>query len=49
MLSKDKRDELEMQIVKYRALTRLARDPEIIENIRGLIADLERKLRSIDK
>ena len=50
MPSKNERVELEMKIMKYRALARAAAsDPVTAERIAGLIADLEQKLKEIDE
>jgi hypothetical protein len=49
MPSKNERVELEMKIMKYRQMARLAPDPETAERIRGLVAELEQKLREIDQ
>ena len=47
---KNERVELEMKIMKYRAIARrMALDPETTQRIGGLIADLEAQLRSIDE
>jgi hypothetical protein len=50
MPSKNERVELEMKIMKYRALARDAvSDDEIKRRIADLVAELEQKLRQIDK
>ena len=50
MPHKNERVELEMQILKYRRIARqMAASPGESERIRGLIADLEKKLREIDE
>jgi hypothetical protein len=47
--SKNERVELEIKIMKYRALVRAAvSDPVTTERIAALIADLEQKLKKID-
>jgi hypothetical protein len=47
--SKNERVELEMKIMKYRALARDAPDKLTTERIETLIAELEQKLREIDE
>jgi hypothetical protein len=47
--SKNNRVELEMKIMKYRALARDAPDELTAQRIRELIAELERKLQEIDE
>jgi hypothetical protein len=48
--SKNERVELEMRILKYRQLARAAAfDPETMERINSLIAEMEQKLREIDE
>jgi hypothetical protein len=49
MPSKNERVELEMKILKYRALARQLPDPETTKRIAGLVAELEQKLREIDE
>jgi hypothetical protein len=49
MPSKNERVELEMKIIKYRALARQAPDQETMRRINGLVAELEQKLREIDE
>ncbi len=49
MSSKNERVELEMKIIKYRALARLTGDEETRQRINALIAELEQKLREIDE
>ena len=50
MPSKNERVELEMKIMKYRALARAAvSDPETTERIAALVAELEQKIREIDE
>ena len=50
MPSKNERVELEMKIMRYRDLARKAvSDPETVQRIAGLIAELEQKLREIDE
>ncbi len=48
MAHKNERVELEMKILKYRALARQA-DAETAQRINALIAELEQKLREIDE
>jgi hypothetical protein len=48
MAHKNERVELEIKIIKYRALVRQA-DPKTMQRINGLIAELEQKLREIDE
>jgi hypothetical protein len=48
--SKNERVELEMKILRYRALARqIATDPDTQRRIKELIADLQRELREIDE
>jgi hypothetical protein len=48
--SKNERVELEMKILRYRALARqIATDPDTQLRIRALIVDLEGQLREIDE
>jgi hypothetical protein len=47
--SKNERVELEMKIMKYRALARQAPDQETMRRINGVVAELELKLREIDE
>jgi hypothetical protein len=49
MPSKNERVELEMKIMKYRALARDPLDELTVERINALIAELEQKLREIDE
>jgi len=49
MPSKNERVELEMKIMKYRAMARDATDPVTTERIETLVAELEQKLREIDE
>ena len=49
MAHKNERVELEMKIMKYRALARQAPDEVTRARISDLIAELERKLREIDQ
>ncbi len=50
MAHKNERVELEMQILKYRQIAReMAANPEDSERIKGLVAELEQKLREIDE
>ncbi len=50
MPSNNERVELEMKIMKYRALARAAvSDPVTLERINGLIAVLQQKLKEIDE
>jgi hypothetical protein len=49
MPSKNDRVELEIKIIKYRALSRQASDAVTTKRINGLIAELEQKLREIDE
>jgi hypothetical protein len=49
MRSKNERVELEMKIMKYRALARDASDEVTAQRIETLVAELEQKLREIDK
>ena len=48
MPPKNDRVELEIKIIKYRALARQAPDVETTQRINGLIAELEQKLGEID-
>jgi hypothetical protein len=48
MPSNNERVELEMKIMKYRALARDAPDKLTVERIAALVAELEQKLREID-
>ena len=48
MRSKNERVELEMKILRYRAVRRIA-DTVTQERIETLIAELEQKLREIDE
>ncbi len=49
MRAKNERVELEMKIMKYRALARDAPDKLSAERIGTLVAELEQKLREIDE
>ena len=50
MPSKNERVELEMKIMKYRALAREAtNDPVTEQRINSLVLELEQKLREIDE
>jgi hypothetical protein len=49
MAYKNERVELEMKIMKYRALARQADDDVTRARIKELVAELERKLREIDE
>jgi hypothetical protein len=49
MPSRNERVELEMKILKYRALARDAPDELTAQRIKELIAELEQKQREIDK
>jgi hypothetical protein len=49
MPSKNERVELEMKIMKYRNLARQAPDAETAQRIKGLVAELEQRLREIDE
>ena len=48
MSQKNERVELEMKIMKYRALARDAPDEVTRQRISTLVAELEQKLREID-
>jgi hypothetical protein len=49
MPSKNQRVELEMKIMKYRALARQAPDIETAQRIKELVGELEQRLREIDE
>jgi len=49
MVQKNERVELEMKIMKYRALARDAADDVTAQRIATLIAELEQKQREIDE
>ena len=49
MVQKNERVELEMKIMKYRALARGAADDVTTKRIMTLIAELEQKQREIDE
>ncbi len=49
MTSQNERVELEMKILKYRDLARLASDIETRQHIEVLVAEMEQKLREIDE
>lgn len=49
-MSENYRVKLEIKILRYRRLARqIAADPETVQRINELIADLERQLREIDE
>jgi hypothetical protein len=45
----NERVELEIKIIKYRALAQQASDAVTTQRINGLISELEKKLREIDE
>jgi hypothetical protein len=47
--NKNDRVELEIKIMKYRALARQAPDRETTQRINALVTELEQKLREIDE
>jgi hypothetical protein len=49
MPSRNDRVELEMKILKYRALARQAPDDETTQRIKALVSELEQKLREMDR
>jgi hypothetical protein len=49
MTEKNERVELEMKIIKYRALSQQASDAVTTQRIKELISELEKKLREIDE
>jgi hypothetical protein len=49
MPHKNERVELEIKIIKYRALSQQASDAVTRQRINGLISELEKKLREIDE
>jgi hypothetical protein len=49
MADKNERIELEMKIMKYRALARNAPDEVTAQRIKTLVADLEQELRHINQ
>ena len=49
MPSKNERVELEMKIMKYRALARQSSDEVTRTRIQSLVAELEQKLKEIDE
>jgi hypothetical protein len=49
MPSKNERVELEIKIIKYRALARQSPDEVTAKRIDALVAELEQKLRAIDE
>jgi hypothetical protein len=49
MPHKNERVELEIKIIKYRALARQASDSMTTQRINDLILELEKKLREIDE
>jgi hypothetical protein len=49
MAQKNERVELEMKIIRYRALARDAPDNLTTERIKTLVAELEQKQREIDE
>jgi hypothetical protein len=49
MPSKNQRVELEMKIIKYRALARQSPDIETAQRIKELVGELEQRLREIDE
>jgi hypothetical protein len=49
MPTKNDRVELEMKILKYRALARQAPDDMTAQRIKTLVAELQQKLREIDE
>jgi hypothetical protein len=49
LVQKNERVELAIKIIKDRALARQAPDVGTTQRINGLIAELERKLREIDR
>jgi hypothetical protein len=49
LVQKNERVQLEIKIIKHRALARQAPDVETTQRINGLIAELEQTLREIDQ
>jgi hypothetical protein len=49
MTEKNERVELEIKIIKYRALSQQASDAVTTQRIKELISELEKKLREIDE
>jgi hypothetical protein len=49
MPSKNERSELEVKIMKYRALARQASDADTAQRINELVTELEQKLREMDQ
>jgi hypothetical protein len=49
MVHKNERVELEMKIMKYRAMARQVTDDKATQRLTELIAELEQKKREIDK
>jgi hypothetical protein len=49
MRRRNERVELEMRIMKYKALLRQQTDEETMSRMQSLIAELEQKLREIDE
>jgi hypothetical protein len=49
MIDENERLQLDMKIMKYRALARDAPDEVTAQRIKTLVADLEQKLREIDQ
>ncbi|WP_159005620.1 hypothetical protein [Bradyrhizobium sp. S69] len=49
MPDKNERVELEIKIIRYRALSQQAPDAVTTQRINGLISELEKKLREIDE
>jgi hypothetical protein len=49
MPHKNERVELEIKIIRYRALSQQASDAVTTQRINGLISELEKKLREIDE
>jgi hypothetical protein len=49
MPHKNERVELEIKIIRYRALSQHASDAVTTQRINGLILELEKKLREIDE
>jgi hypothetical protein len=49
MPSRNERVELEIRIIKYRALARQSRDDVTSKRIQALVTELEQKLKEIDE
>jgi hypothetical protein len=49
MPSKNERVELEMKIMKYRAMARKVTDDKTTQRLTELVAELEQKLKEIDE